>query len=225
MLLELSYSLSESIPVYPGSPLDSFKKINVMNNGDPCNTSVIHHYIHAGTHVDAPFHFDNEGLTIDMIPISDFIFSKPLLIECPLNKSGLISVEQIKEYEQVYSSDIIFFHTGYCSHREDGKVYADDFPALSEEAALFLRNELPELKAVAIDTLSIESSVLGPKQDFPVHRALLDKKVSRERTLLIYEDVNTGLLLGCVPAKVYGFPLRLSGLDGSPVTIAVEVAE
>ena len=119
--------------------------------------------------------------------------------------------------------DILFFDTHYSSKRGDAAVYCDDFPALSEEAALYIRNELLNVKAVAIDTLSIESAVTGPAEDFPVHRGLLDGGVSSERPILVYEDVNIPLLRGKNISKVYAFPIRLKGLDGSPVNIVAEV--
>ncbi len=84
MLLELSYQISEDIPVYPGSPAEHFKPDNRMSEGDHCNTTVIVHYIHAGSHVDAPFHFSANGKTIDQISIEDFCYEKAVLIDCPL---------------------------------------------------------------------------------------------------------------------------------------------
>lgn len=223
MLLELSYPISENIPVYPGSPAEKIKPINRMSNGDVCNTTVLVHYIHAGTHVDAPFHFSKNGKYITELPIEDFRYTKSVVIECKLSKSGLITREKIEKNPKAKDAEILFFDTGYCEKRADAAVYADDFPALSEEAALYIRNELLNVKAVAIDTLSIESAILGPANNFPVHKALLDSEVSSERTVLIYEDVNTALLRGRKVSNIFAFPLRLEGVDGSPVNIVAEV--
>jgi kynurenine formamidase len=67
----------------------------------------------------------------------------------------------------------------------------DDFPAFSLDAACYLRMNFPKLKAVAIDVISVESSIEGPKNKFPVHRTFLDSLEGKNpRTLLLYEDVN-----------------------------------
>ena len=97
MLIELSYPLSVDIPVYPGSPVECFQPINRMSKGDPNNTTVIEHYIHAGTHVDAPFHFSAHGNTIDLIPIEDFCYCRAVVVDCPLEKSGIITKKHITD--------------------------------------------------------------------------------------------------------------------------------
>lgn len=224
MLLELSYHYAVDMPVYPGSPAEIFDRNNVMGRGDDCNTTVITHYLHGGTHVDAPFHFYNKGQTIDQIPIENFVYFHPLLIRKELKKSELIQPEDLKAHsEKLYAADILLFYTGYCRLRYNAAAYADDFPALSEPAAKFIRTELLNVKAVAIDVLSIESAVLGPKEGFKVHKTLLDSDWFNVRPLLIFEDVNIGKILNQDVKKIYAFPLRLKGLDASPVNMVAEV--
>ena len=41
--------------------------------GDPNNSSSMHTSVHAGTHVDAPFHFVPDGATIESLPLDIFI--------------------------------------------------------------------------------------------------------------------------------------------------------
>jgi kynurenine formamidase len=107
--------------------------------------------------------------------------------------------------------------------RGDASVYADDFPSISVETAKLIRTELLNVKAVAIDTLSIESCKLGPQLNFPVHKSLLDSDLYSTRSILIFEDVDMKPVIGKKIHQIYAFPLRLVGLDGSPVTIVAEV--
>ena len=224
MFLELSHNLTESIPVYPGSPVEKFVPCNRMSAGDFVNSSQITHYLHSGTHVDAPFHFDQHGKTIDELPIEDFVYDHPLVIDRKLNRSQLLKLEDLKPYErELRSADILFIHTGYGELRNQAAVYIDDFPAVSEEAAKFIRTELSSVKAVAIDTLSIESATQAPKHNFKVHKTFLDAGLYPTRPLLIYEDVNIGIMVGKKIRRIYAFPLRLKGLEASPVTIVAEV--
>jgi len=224
MFLELSYELSENIPVYPGSPREMYRKNSRIAEGDPSNTSVITHYLHNGSHVDAPFHFDKEGIGIDEVPIENFMFQSPLVIECNKNRSELIELSDLQLYEpNLHRADILLFNTKFSLLRDDAKSYADDFPALSLEAATYIRNDLLNVKAIGIDTLSIESAVHGPEQDFPVHKILLSHTCSKERPLVIYEDIDIQKVSGKKIKQIWAFPLRLKGLDGSPITMVAEV--
>jgi arylformamidase len=223
MYIELSYPFERDMPVYPGSPAEEFISVTRMTNGDSSNTTIFKHFIHNGTHVDAPFHFYNKGTTIDQIPIENFVYKRPLLINKELKRSQLLTLEDLKQFEpEIYQADLLLFYTGYCNIRNKPDLYADDFPAISEELARFIRTALLNVKAVAIDTLSIESAVLGPKTDFIVHKTLLDGALYPTRPLLIFEDVNIRLVLNKDIKAIYAFPLRLTGMDGSPVNVVAE---
>lgn len=227
MFIELSYKLEEEMPIYPGLPKDSFQPHTRLAKGDPSNTTQITHFLHSGSHVDAPFHFYDPGKTIDEIPIEDFVYERPYILQKKLQKSGLISLEDLTSCgDEIRNADILFIYTGYGDFRHDTEAYADDFPAVSEEAAKYIRTELLNLKAVAIDTLSIESATIAPSTAFKVHRTFLDGSLYDTRPLLIYEDVNIEKILDEKNIKrIYAFPLRLKGLDASPVTIVAETNE
>jgi arylformamidase len=223
-LFEMSYPLSPAIPIYPGSPLEEFTPNTRRKNGDESNTTIIKHYLHNGTHVDAPFHFYDKGLTIDQIAIDNFAYSKPVVIQKELTAGQLFTIEDLKMAGAALNeADICILSSGYYKKREDRSVYIDDFPALSKEAAQFIRTELLNIKAVAIDTLSIESYIGGPKYNFIVHKSLLDSDLFSTRPLLIYEDVNVGAILNQKIERIFAFPIRLVGLDGSPVAMVAEV--
>ena len=226
MFLELSYELHEEMPTYPGLPRDKFEPHTRMAEGDESNTTLITHFLHNGTHVDAPFHFYNEGATIDKIPIEDFVYERPLVIQKSLNKSELIQLEHLSACgDELHEADILLFYTGYGDLRDNGEMYVDDFPSVSEEAARFIRTALLNVKAVAIDTLSIESATLGPEEDFKIHKTFLDGRLFNTRPLLVYEDVNVGRIADQNIKRIYAFPLRLKGLDASPVTIVAETGK
>lgn len=224
MFIEISYPLSSDIPVFPGVPGDEFIPHDSIDRGGECNTTIVHHFLHNGTHVDAPFHFDNNGKTIEKIPVENFCYSKPLVIKKNLQKGGLIQPEDLKAYSpSLYEADIILICTGYHALREDKKTYMDDFPSLSVDAAKLIRTELLNVKAVAIDTLSIENCVLGPKKKFIVHKTLLSGDAYSTRPLLIFEDVNIGSILRYKIKRIYAFPIRFAGLEAAPVAMTAEV--
>jgi len=224
MFIEMAYPFCPDAPVFPGSPHDEFIPHSRMSEGGECNTTTMNHFLHNGTHVDAPFHFDDKGKTIDQIPIEDFYYTKPLVVQKMLSKGELLQPEDIEAYGSfLYEADILLLCTGYHALRIDHDVYMDDFPTLSVEAAKLIRTKLLNIKAVAIDTISIESCRLGPQHNFPVHKTMLNSKLYRTRPVLIFEDVNIGSILMRQITRIFAFPLRLTGLDASPVSIVAEV--
>jgi kynurenine formamidase len=224
MYIELSYPINKDMPIYPGSPKLEIIPVNRMSQNNHSNTTIIKIYVHSGAHVDAPFHFYDKGKTIEQIPIEDFVYEHPLIIWKELKKSQLIEVEDLKKYNQkLYAADILFFYTGYCKLRNKPELYEDDFPSISEETARFIRTELLNVKAVAIDTSSIESATMAPKTNRIVHKTLLAGDLYGTRPLLIYEDINIGEILYKDIKRIYAFPLRLTGLDASPVNMVAEI--
>jgi arylformamidase len=224
MLIELGYEFSEDMPVFPGLPEDKLVPHSRMSSGGDSNTTFFHHFLHNGTHVDAPYHFWDKGRSIDKIPIEDFVYTQPLLVEKELQKGELLGVAELESYgKRIKQCDILLICTGYWKLRTDRDRYMEDFPALSGATAHFIRLELPSLKAVAIDTLSIENPIVGPKTNFEVHKTLLSGEKYKDRPVLIYEDVNLGKVRGKQIKRIYAFPLRLRDLDASPVNMVAEV--
>lgn len=225
MLLELSHKYASNIPTFPGNPSIEFLSDARTKKGDAWNATTIRLPLHNGTHVDAPFHFHQSGQTIDQIPIDDFYYTCPILIECPAGEGELLGTELLaNQMNKVYKADLLLFHTGYGELRQNQPaIYAGNFPSLSLELAQLLRTELPRLKGIAIDVLSVES-IHGYKNKNIVHHTLLSD-IYPQRPLLLFEDVHTGLLSGKICRAIYAFPLRLEGLDASPVAIVADVEE
>lgn len=223
--VELGYPIYEGMPVYPGLPEVQLLPRERLERGDPWNGTVLSIYLHAGTHVDAPWHHVSSGKGIGEIPIENFIYQKPLLIDCPSGPNDLIGVDQLEAYgDELYAADLLIFNTGYWKLRDsDFEMYANDFPAVSLEAAVFIRTELPRCKAVAIDTLSIENLHDAQQNGFAVHHAFLNHETYEESTMLIYEDINPEPIIGKKLKSAFSAPLRIKHHDASVVNLIVEV--
>lgn len=65
------------------------------------------------------------------------------------------------------------------------------------------------------------SAITGEDEGFPCHHALLEtNSEQKERTLLLFEDVNIQKLLGVERIKeICAFPIRFSQLEAAPVAI------
>ena len=224
--VELGYPIYEGMPVYPGLPEVKVTPREQLKNGDPWNGSILSIYLHAGTHVDAPWHYVESGVGIDQIPIENFIYQKPLLITTTWEPNHLITIEELKKAggNQLYEADIIFFNSGQWKFREkDFEKYSNNFCAVSPEAAEYIRIELPKVKAVAIDTLSIENLGFGAENGYRTHNAFLNQEKFSQRTILIYEDYNPKPIIGEKLISSFATPLRIKGKDASVINIVVEV--
>ena len=62
-----------SCAVYPGDEQPVKKVVESIENGSICNLTAFSMCAHNGTHVDAPYHFYNNGKTIDQMDLSAFI--------------------------------------------------------------------------------------------------------------------------------------------------------
>ena len=213
--VETGYPIYNGMGVYPGLPVPKVNIRESLDNGDGWNGSVMEIYLHAGTHCDAPWHYMGGDAPMmddtERLPIESFIFEHPLLIDCPIEENnGLITVEMIRKYgKEVEEADCLIFHTHWWKKRRtDFEDYGTGFAALSPEAAEWIRNSLPGIKAVAIDTLSIENIAQGYENGFRVHKVLLDPAKSGH-TIRIIEDINPEPLIGKKLLRGFMAPLRI----------------
>ena len=92
MYVELGYPIYEEMPLYPGLPKVQMEYRDSIDKGDGWNGTVLSMYLHAGTHADAPIHYVNGAKGIDEIPITSFIYNKPLVITVPWKENYLFTV-------------------------------------------------------------------------------------------------------------------------------------
>ena len=224
MLYVLSVPVScETVRYDETIPIPEFRPFTSIQAGDINNQTEFCLFAHLGSHVDAPYHFCESGKKIDEYGIEHFIFHRALLVDVASEKGGRITVEQIRNQEGVEKADLLLLHMGYSQYCLNEKVYRDDFPALTKEAAVYIREALPKLKAIAIDTLSVDGTD-GFDTNFANHHALLDTREDGIRPLLIYENMDFTSILGTKGFfSVYGIPLRLKGVEASPVTMVAEI--
>jgi kynurenine formamidase len=178
-------------------------------------------FAHTGTHMDAPWHFIDDGYKIEDFPIESFVFSRVLFIEIQAESWQPVPVDALQPYEtELKDADCLLIYTGFSRYRAQNKEeYIEATPGLSVELAEYL-SRFPRLVCVGVDFISIENVANGRKTGFPVHHALLGGETQR----ILLEDADLSCLKARNIAKVYLFPLRMVGLEASPVTAVAELA-
>ena len=86
--IDLSLSISESLPTFSGSPKPQFITWSDINT-DRYNLELLFLSSHTGTHLDAPFHFVKNGKKINQIPL-DRLIGKGILIKLKKSKTLLL---------------------------------------------------------------------------------------------------------------------------------------
>jgi kynurenine formamidase len=199
-LIDISHPLEHGQPNFPSDP-----KLSIIPHGTvetmKYNISQICMSSHQGTHLDAMFHFIDNGKTIDQMPL-DWFYGPATILRIPKNRGDEIDVNDFLPYEhQLLPGAKIIYETGW--HRHFGKEYFfTDFPSLTIRAAAYLAQK--DIRLLGMDTPT-------PGKDwYEIHHILLAKEI------VLVEALNN---LDKVPDSILfiGFPLNFRGRDGSPV--------
>ncbi|HWQ19651.1 MAG TPA: cyclase family protein [Methanotrichaceae archaeon] len=199
---DISVLLGESNTNYPGDTPYSRSLDTSIKEGASYSLSTLVMSAHAGTHIDAPAHFIENGMTIDLYPPSRFILKAAVI---PIKDSQSIKPGEIQGLEMEKGEAILFQTRNSKSGLSRSGRFCKDYVYLTEEASEICISSGASM--VGIDYASIER--YESKGD-PVHHRLLENDV------LILE----GLDLGHVPPgryNLYCLPLLIKGGEASPV--------
>lgn len=205
--IDLSLLIEPKIPSFPGSPLPQMISWeNIKDNG--YNLELLFMSSHTGTHIDAPNHFFEDGLTVEKIPLKRLI-QNAILIKLFKKRNQSITLSDIKafeeQYEQIPQNSTIVFFTNWQKNSEKSYFFTEN-PGLDEKAAKYLVSK--KINLVGIDSPSID---LGKNSKFPVH------KIFSKKNILIVENLDN---LEKIPSQKFLlsiFPLKLKGASGSPI--------
>lgn len=223
----LSYDTGPSMPLYPGTQQVIIKPGKEILKGDSCNTLVVTFSNHTGTHIDAPKHFWDSGRSICDYQIEDFIFKKPLLIDCTKSIDEMIIADDLSHHINRSDPDLLLIRTGFNKYRAErpvdynseapGYIYCNKNPYLSAEAAVWLREQHKSIKAIGVDCISIASHAhreIGRE----THRILLKESDSVGQPILIIEDMNLSGDLKHLHEVIIA-PLFIENADSTPCTV------
>jgi kynurenine formamidase len=169
---------------------------------------------HAGTHVDAPVHFDSRpgAKSIDEMPLEQFYTSGICLdlSHAPLRHA--IAVPEMeaalaKSGEEIRKGDTVLLHMA-TNERLLGKPgYLHDFPGLALESVHWLADR-------GIGMFGVEAVSPAPEGEpnFQAHLACGERGITHIECL-----ANLDRLVGRGRFRFVGFPLRIRGGTASPI--------
>lgn len=194
--VDVSMRLRPELTVWPGDPPVTFGPVSRVTNGDSCNVSLVSFNSHAGTHCDAPWHFEDDGKRLHEVD-TDLFFGNAQVIDLPA-------------VDRVTAADLpaatlpprVLLRTRSSLHPEDAP-FDEGFVALALDAADRLVDD-------GVRLIGIDSPSIAPFGDSgPVHHRLL------RAGIFIIEN----LRLAEIPPGTHPFtalPLPLQAADGAP---------
>jgi arylformamidase len=197
-LYDVTLPVSTALAGWPGDAAYRFDWSCTRAGGASVNVGQVSCSIHTGTHIDAPFHFDDGGATTDRLRLEPYLGPARLI-----DRTGrsLIGRSDLAGVNLEGTPRLLIRTGGWKDHRR----FPEGIPVLSEDVPAYLAE-----RGVILVGLDVPSMDVLDSKMLPVHHALARHGIA------ILESLD----LSNVPEGVYeliALPLKLVGADGSPV--------
>lgn len=206
--IDLTHALSSDIPHWDAECCFSLQVACDYKDCAPPNrfrTQTITAKAGIGTHVDAPAHCIEGGMTIDGLALSNLMTDCVVIhVDDQADEKYLVMPGVIHAFEKKHGkipqNAFVIFYTGWDVHWNTPKKYRNDlqFPSIHEDTAKLLLER--DIAGIGIDTLSPDA---GGK-DFPVHRVILGAGKYLVENVAHAKDVPaTGAQIIIAPMKIH----------------------
>jgi len=203
-LIDVSVPLEPSLASYPGNVPFTLEANKRLARGDSSNVSALHMSAHSGTHVDAPRHFFDEGLSTEALPL-EMLIGRTRVIE--LRTRGGITADDLRTLDLAEDVRVLIKTTN--SRLWGDSTFHTDYVGITESAARYLVEH--GIKVVGVDYLSVE---VFKTPGAPAHHVLLGGGTIVIEGLNL-RDVDPGVY------EMYCLPLRIVGSDGAPARVVL----
>lgn len=169
---DLTALLETHMPTWPASPLPVFEPVGLVPR-DGYSIERVNCLTHTGTHVDAPYHFLEDGLTVDRIP-ADRLVGRAAVLDLRKDLHGdLIGTETLqRHWPKSFEPEIVLLETGWSRERASSRKYLYEFPGLSPESAEWIVGK--GVRGVGTDTLGIDPY---SNSKFEAHKVILRRGI------------------------------------------------
>ncbi len=182
-VLDLTHTLTPDFPLFPVyDPVRVAEKFSCAADGFFVRSWSFDE--HCGTHVDAPAHFSADAATVDQLEPAELVLGVAVVDlreRVTGDHDATLEPDDILAWERRHGAlperCALFALTGWGARIGDPEAYlnADESgtlhtPGFSADAAAFLRDERPQVRAIGLDTASLD---IGASADFAAHVAWL----------------------------------------------------
>ncbi len=200
--IDVSQPLAVGIPVWPGDRPFDYRLTWTIADSGAVNVGQLSMSTHTGTHMDAPLHFRENGMSIrDIDP--DVCISRARVVHLP--HTPIISPHELAGIDLTGAATLLVRTDAWPERGE----FPQHIPVLAPELAPFL--QLYGIRLVGVDLPSVDAL---DSADLPAHQALARACV----------HIVEGLVLTAIDPGLYDFvavPLPIAAGDASPVRALV----
>ena len=196
-IFDISMELNAETPEWPGDrPFEYALSVTKEQSGS-VNIGEIKTSTHMGTHIDAPFHYDDLGLKVDEMPLEVYLSTAQVIDVQGLEK---IAIEDLPEPESGVTAVLL----KTCSW-QNRKEFPKSWPIFSESIAEWMTKRGIRLLGVDVPSVDPENS-----KGLPMHHSMnVNKRYILEGIVL--DDIEPGVY------ELSALPLKIKGAEGSPV--------
>lgn len=197
-IIDISRRLENGMPVWPGDTPFHYEVSWSKADSGSVNVGSLSLSTHTGTHVDAPFHFDDNGKRIIELELDLYI--------------GPIRVIDMAEKDSIGAKDLrglnlegvtrVLFRT---QSWENSSEFPEKIPYLEADLGPFLAEK--GIRLVGVDVPSVDPI---DSKDLPAHHSLNNNGIHILESVHL-DDVEPG------DYELIALPLPLVEGDGSPV--------
>lgn len=201
-LIDITVPIDSRLATYPGNTPFALDAIKRIANGDSSNVSTLRLSAHAGTHVDAPRHFFDDGTGVDALPL-EMLCGRTRVVELTTRRS--VTAEDLAGVD--LREDVRILLKTHNSRLWGSPEFHQDFIGMTEGGARFLVDR--GVKVLGVDYLSVEQY---KAPGAPAHHVLLGAGTIVIEGLNL-RDVEPGSY------EMFCLPLPVVGADGAPARV------
>lgn len=198
MWIDISQRLDENVAVWPGDTPFSYKVNWSKNDSGSVNVGQINMSLHTGTHIDAPFHFDNDGKKVIDLDLDLYIGNARVI---HLSNKTSIGVNELSNFD-LQGVTRLLIRTDAWKNRS---VFPQTIPHIHPELAAYL-SELG-VRLIGLDLPSVDPL---ESKELSAHHELAGHNIHILEGLIL-DDIGPGNY------ELAALPLPLVEADGSPV--------
>ncbi|MBJ7961293.1 arylformamidase [Bacillus mycoides] len=200
--IDISQPLNNDIATWPGDTPFSYEVSWSKENSGSVNVGKLTMSIHTGTHIDAPFHFDNDGKKVLDLDIQ--VYVGPARI---IDVSNLESIGK-KELENFHLEGVERLLLRTSSHGKANE-FPDVISHLRADIAAFLSEK--GIRLIGVDVPSVDP--LDDKE-LAAHHQLFKHGIHILENVVLDHVVDGDY-------ELIALPLALTDADGSPVRAVI----
>ncbi|EJQ44400.1 MULTISPECIES: arylformamidase [Bacillus] len=200
--IDISQPLNNDIATWPGDTPFSYEVSWSKEDSGSVNVGKLTMSIHTGTHIDAPFHFDNDGKKVLDLDIHVYVGAARVI-----DVSGLESIGK-KELERFKLEGVERLLLRTSSHGK-AQEFPEKIPYLRADIADFLSSK--GIRLIGVDVPSVDP--LDDKE-LAAHHQLFKHGIHILENVVL-DHVADG------DYELIALPLALTDADGSPVRAVI----